>query len=433
MDAKKIVGHTIAFAVGLTGEFEYELVGTLRVSELILLGYLVIMVGLGMLPRLFELPYAKTVATLGVIWLLGQFVSDSINATSRINSLKGHAHIGMTLVSVAAMVLLFRPDVNRYASYLIGLFFCRLTNRLIGVEVNSSSVEYWDLYIGGWASCLVILGMLYLLHKKYKGTTIAPLLIPYGCAAMVFGGRSHGLIFLLTAVGLWYGARGGYDLIANYGAKKLIYAGCAVLFALMLIFQVYVYCALEGYLGSKSRSQLMATRNPHNPIQVLIAGRGGIQCGVQAIADAPIIGHGSRALKRKYLTREIMRREGNQLTMIPVHSCILGAWVFSGILGVPFWIAAYIIHIRLYKSSLSSGHPQFIFLASYLLADSMWQILFSGHGYARFPWPPLLAVNIILYTHALAKQKSDSRIAETNQSTRLLDPPQMVQPNSLTS
>ena len=426
MDAKKIIGHGLAFTVGLTGEFEYELVGTLRVSELILLGYLVLMTGMGMLPKLFSLPYAKTVASLGVVWLLGQYISDSVNDTSRINSLKGHAHIGMTLVSVAAMVLLFVGDVNRYASYLVGLFFCRLINRLVGVEVNTGSVEYWDLYIGGWASCLLILAMLFLLHKKFKGTMVAPMVIPYGCASMAFGGRSHGLIFLLTGVGLWYGARGGFEVLAKQGGRKLFYAGCASFLALLFIFQVYVYCALQGYLGTKPRAQLMATRNPYNPVQVLIAGRGGIQCAVHAISDAPIVGHGSRALKRKYITREVMRREGSDLTMIPVHSCILGAWVFSGILGLPFWIAAYVIHIRLYKSSIVSGHPQFIFLASYLLADSMWQILFSGHGYARFPWPPLLAVNIVLLTHSLAKQSVAAEEEPSTESVPLFEQRQPV-------
>ena len=104
------------------------------------------------------------------------------------------------------------------------------------------------------------------------------------------------------------------------------------------------------------------------------------------------------------------RAEG--ATSIPAHSCILAAWVFSGILGVPFWIAVLIIHVLIYRSAINQGHPQFVLLASYLLADGLWHIFFSPLGYARFPWPPLFAVCIILYSQATAKVTSEDDFGE---------------------
>ena len=404
MNIKNIAGHVIALVVGLTVELEYELVGTLRVSELIMLGLLMLMIFVGKGLILLSLPYAKVVASLGILWLASQYVSDQINHTARIDMLKGNANIIMILVSVASFVLLFRNNPNRFASYMVGLLFCRLINRLRGVFDETQGSEYWDRFIGGWAACLITLLAIYLIHRRVKPTMVAPIVMAYGCMAIVFGGRSHGLIFFMTGVGLFYADQGAPAVLSNLTRRGVIWAGVALFMGAMVMFQGYVFFGLQGTLGAKARAQLQAVRNPHNPLSVLLAGRGGIQVAAMAISDKPIMGHGSRAFNRKYITKGMRSRSKERLKMIPVHSCFFGAWVFSGILGVPFWIAVIVIHVQIYRSAINSTHKQFMFLASYLLADGMWHVFFSPYGYARFPWPPLLAVNIILHTHAMIRR-----------------------------
>lgn len=409
MNFLNVICHLLAFVVGLSVEMEYELVGTLRVSELLILGFLGLMFAIGRGHTIFEIPFAKTVAVLGVLWLGAQFASDMVNHTSRVNMLKGNANIGMILVSVAGFVLLMRPDPNRFASYMFGLFFSRLITRLGGYSSDVAGTDYWDRFIGGWASVVLVLLLLYFMHKQFKPAYSWGLLFLYGSVAIVFGGRAHGLIFLMTAVGLWFGAKGAPDFILNASRRKVMKAGLALFVALFVIFQVYVFAGLQGYLNSKTKAQLLSTGNPYNPVRVIMAGRGGVQVAVMAISDAPLMGHGSRAYNPKYILRGMRARAKERLTQIPVHSCILGAWVFSGILGVPFWVAALWMHLQMYKSAVNTRHMQFIFLASLLLANGIWQIFFSAFGWGRFSWPPLLAVTIILhYHHELKRAEMNS-------------------------
>ncbi|MCS7465470.1 hypothetical protein NZK35_02155 [Stieleria sp. ICT_E10.1] len=417
MQFTKVIGHLLAFAVGLTLETEYEFIGTLRISEIMLLVYLIIMLPFGKVKELFATPFAVPVASLGLLWLGSQFISDMANHTSRVNLLKGHANIGMILVSVAAFVVLFKPDPNRFASYLLGLFFCRIINRLRGVVDETATTEYWDRFIASWASCGLILLMLFLLHRKYRGSYVALLTIPYGCASIIFGGRSHGLAYLLTGVGLWYGTRGGPKDFLNYTRRQFMWGGVALFVAAFLVFQVYVFFGLSGVLGDKARMQLRASSNPYNPIAVVSAGRGGLQVAFEAIADRPILGHGSKAYNRKYITRAMRETTSEEyLRSIPVHSCIFGAWVFSGILGVPFWIAILWIHVLFFRSAINSDHPQFVLLSAFLLVEGVWNIFFSPHGYARYAWPPFFVVNILLYQAAEQKRLAWER--ETVQPER---------------
>jgi len=393
--------HLFAFTVGLTVEIEFELVGTLRISELILLGYIVSMTFFGRLPELFRIPFAKPIASFGVLWLVAQFVSDSINDTSRINSLKGMAMIVMIMVSVAAVVLLFRPDPNRYASYLAGLVGSRLYDSLFGSTDPFGSQEHWDVHIAGWAGPGLILITLFFLQRRVRPLIPVLLLVLYGCVSIVFAARSHGMVFIVTGMGLLYGCINIDFRLANFQRRQIIPGAIVLGLVLMVLFQVFVYFGLRGTLGSGTRRQLARSGNPYNPVSVLIAGRGSLPTAIRAISDRPWFGHGSRAYNPKY-ANAITRLRG--INVIPAHSCLLSAWVFAGILSLPFWIAVLTIHTRILLFALNHGHAQFVLLSAYLFMDGFWNIFFSPMGYARFPWPPLLAVNIILYQQALAKQ-----------------------------
>ena len=241
--------------------------------------------------------------------------------------------------------------------------------------------NFGDVHIAAWAGATLIFVCVLAFRMKFRTIIPVVVLIAYGCVSVAFSARSHGLIFIMTGFGLWYGSKDLETRIANSQPRQIAVGSMILAVTFLLVFQLFVYLGLAGLLGHGTKNQLRRARNPYNPVSVLVAGRGSIPIAIRAISDAPWVGHGSRAYKAKY-SNAITRIRG--IKVIPAHSCLLSAWVFAGILSVPFWASVLFIHGRLFVYSANFGHRQFILLSSFLLADGFWNILFSPLGYARF-------------------------------------------------
>jgi O-antigen ligase len=108
----------------------------------------------------------------------------------------------------------------------------------------------------------------------------------------------------------------------------------------------------------------------------------------QAIADSPILGHGSWARDATYvaLLAGLLEEHGvgtfgdvTASSLIPSHSHLLGSWVEAGILGGLFWILILVVTILAIYKSLKYEQLYFPFVAfSLVLLD--WDILFSPLG-----------------------------------------------------
>ena len=82
----------------------------------------------------------------------------------------------------------------------------------------------------------------------------------------------------------------------------------------------------------------------------MLGGRPEILVSSRAVLDSPILGHGSWAKDFKYneMLNDLLIEQGKRENylqdldpdwrgLIPVHSHLMGAWVWAGILGAIFW------------------------------------------------------------------------------------------------
>ena len=104
----------------------------------------------------------------------------------------------------------------------------------------------------------------------------------------------------------------------------------------------------------------------------------------RAIADSPIIGHGSWAKDVYYVAilRDILESNGFKATgesdedLIPSHSHLLGAWVELGLLGGLFWIIVLIIATLAFYSCIRKPRIPAT-LVGFVLVSLIWDVLFS--------------------------------------------------------
>jgi hypothetical protein len=172
---------------------------------------------------------------------------------------------------------------------------------------------------------------------------------------------------------------------------KFTPASFAVLIGVGLFFSqgliaVYATAAENGWLGLDARDKYFAQTS--GGLGLLQAGRAEQLVSVQAIADSPIVGHGSWAKDDAYVSilLDILESKGvapgadyREQRLIPTHSHLTGAWVQAGIMGGVFWLVVMGIAIKaLYFTLKRQGAPATF--AGFILISIFWEVLFSPFG-----------------------------------------------------
>jgi hypothetical protein len=165
------------------------------------------------------------------------------------------------------------------------------------------------------------------------------------------------------------------------------------------IVTVYGMAASSGMLGDEARQKYEL--QTEGDAGLLLSGRPESLASTQAIADSPIIGHGSWAKDYTYveLYLEALDKRGVPIIgdpyssgLIPSHSYLFGSWVEAGILGGIFWIYVILVCVRsLY--SLFHIPPWSRPLVTFVVLSLMWDVFFSPFGaQERFTVPAELCI-----------------------------------------
>jgi hypothetical protein len=149
---------------------------------------------------------------------------------------------------------------------------------------------------------------------------------------------------------------------------------------------VYSTAAESGLLGQEAQAKYEAQTS--GDLGLLLGGRVESLVSTKAIADSPILGHGSWAKDITYVAKlvEIVESHGAKLegdpyssALIPTHSHLFGAWVEAGVMGGLFWMAVIAIAtIAIYRSLNLEDIPA-TFVA-YILFWLVWDVVFSPFG-----------------------------------------------------
>ncbi len=387
--------NLIAFAIGFGLKVPVSLVGTLRATE-----FLCIAAGLVyVLPKIMKPEYRTVlkIALWGLAWIGFHCVSDFVNTPPRTDVMKGLANIGLIVTNIVFFAVYFRQYPTSIFPFLCGLIVGGLV--MTQRTLDETAVEFWDLYISYWLNPLMILVALCWVRRSSFVIVVAYAAI--ACLAVVFNGRSEGLIAMLIAFLCF-----NFIYLSNEKrsmAKRAKFRLVSLfLVGLTLAFIAYSGLGQDGTLGSKIRRDLATCDNPWNPIEVAMSARGGVDMALRAIEEAPLLGHGSKA-KLWHLVPRGLEEYALRAGELPVHSVFFQAWVFSGIVGALFWIFFANLILKQFTLSLQLKSPPAIYAAVALLGFSAWHIAFSPFGFARYMLPYLFGI-----CYALNKPKPAS-------------------------
>lgn len=391
--------NLIPFVIAGTMVIPVTLVGTFRFGELIMLALLPFYAR-----SIMESLRNKEVAVLaifGALWFTSQVFSDLYNSTPSTKFLRGWGNIILTVLNWLFYCGLYHRNYMRHvgalmggvAGGLFGAFFLYY----FGDKSQVNNDHLWDFYVSAWAFPLFSF-VAFVGYSKLPWLVIACGTV-YGILGNLYGGRSDGLIVLASTmffVYLWFKGR------RHRGRLKHTLRNGLILASVMItpFFFLYVSYAKQGILGKTAKVQIDMTKNQYNPFEVLLMARNESVIALDAIYEKPLLGHGSWAnpvhLRKLYLLkmREIYgARAPKALShdVLPVHSVLLGAWVFGGLMGFVFWVVAIYKTFAATNQLLMFGSVAAISIAVVYLPYFCWHVLFSPHAFGRFVWPASMA------------------------------------------
>ena len=366
-------GNLCACLIPMLMFLEVQLVGRLFLSELVLIGLLPFL--LIKRARLLLSPIPKTFLLLGFMWLLAQILTDVVRETPFEDWIRGWSKIIFTLLDFSAIYLFLNGKEKRFFYFSAGIAFGQLLYYFLVLHGNGD----WKFGYGSAVTLLAVLASQLGFFGRRKILSVA-LILSMGVLNIFMDYRSMGIFCLLT----------GVFVLAKQSNRKLNWKSVVILLmvggvALTAITNLYEYGASEGLLGERARDKyLMQT---HGDLGVLLGGRSEFLGSFSAVADSPLIGHGSWAKDPKYvqIMLESMIEHGYKVNkkeasdLIPSHSFIMGAWVEAGLLGAIFWGWVFVLTIRALFAAYvvrTAITPLIVFIA----IDFLWSIPFSPFG-----------------------------------------------------
>lgn len=380
--------EVLFFLIGFIFSQKVVFFGEFFVGE-ILCGLLIVL----NLKRIYIPRNFKTILLLLFLWFLAQIVSDLINKTILIKSLKGVLVPVFIITVFVGLNLLFRKNIRYLPSFLIGAFLGILFSKILNPgDYFSTNPWKWGVGIS-----LILMFFTWLQYTDYsrKKTILIIGTIIFTVISLSNSSRSLALIALSsTLVTLWSGFLTrtniyNYFSLAPFGSAQLLVVGISTLYLadgfLVLLFTYQPFLELLPP-GDAIKYSIQA----QSDWGILLGGRSESIISLQAFIDSPIYGHGSWAENRNYVLEyyKLIDLAGSSLQsfevmkqnikshLIPTHSHIMGALVWGGVVASLFWL--YILRV-IFKGFLNANlleSPLIVFASIYLV----WNILFSPFG-----------------------------------------------------
>lgn len=385
------LGNRLALIIPFLGLFQFEFVGQLFVHELVLL--------LLFIPLLLKRGnyFAKSsglvVLVAIALWLAAQVFTDFVRETPAEDYLRGWAKISFFTIGFVSLTCLLISDERTLlwiTASVIPLFY----RPFLLFSHDLDPLVLWKFGVG---PALLLICCLPFLWKLYKNPAensnfgaVANLHFVFGVLSFFLNARSFAALSIVTGVLILVYAKRRGSVVS---AGELAFASIILLVMVNLLAAAYSYGASSGLFGTdaqeKYESQVMYGGGVVN---MLLGGRSEGLVSTQAIADSPIIGHGSWAKNFKYsMMLADLRRNFSEVNegavtddtmdgLIPSHSYLLGAWVEAGIVGGAFWLFVMLwMLLRVLPAAWLCGDVVGLFVVM-SLPLFFWNVLFSPFG-----------------------------------------------------
>lgn len=425
----------LCFVVPATMPFQIEIVGQLLISEIMVLCLLPVLIAQRRQLTLDRVP--RRVLILGGLWLLNQIVTDLIRGTSFHDYSRGWSAIAFTILDFLCVFLLAQYKVRRVCIQLLGF---AVGYGLLSILTPGIANVRWKMG-GGDAVMIGVLALVALWTNKDRTARYAGVLLSSVGAVLglLFNARNNfgrgvvniGLLMVQRVLG---GKR-----FSEAGVRRAL----VLLFVLSIPFTyavlaVYSVAAQSGIMGEHALVTYRTQENQEfGEFGVLLGGRPEVLISSQAIADSPIIGHGSWARSLYYYLKyrdlaalgfdieqegvrdpETLLETRGPNPEIPSHSTLFQSWVWAGIMGGVFWI--YVLYLTLATLvevlHIKNSIVPVVVHASTLL---IWDILFSPYG-SHQRMKIAVFMTMLIVVRELAKKQ---RVAPAERRLRLFSKP----------
>jgi hypothetical protein len=400
--------------IGVSCAFSTTLVGMLPYAEIfttLALPYLLWKHG-----KILSRPGTRTVLYLMGLWLFSQMVSDVVNDTLMNNRLKGMARV----ISFAIDFSVFSILVGKNTKRVILLALALVVSELIRLP------SYGPLSVGTqWKyGGSVIVSVLLMLFGSYLCVKRRYLLFAACVAILAFlnlryAYRSQIAVDLVTlAMSLpFFSTRARSSAAAR--AFRTITLLTLSLGAVWLSQKILHEAVKRGYFEASIQEKFETQSS--GKMGVLYGARPEIPVALRAIADAPLLGHGSYAIDPKYyaLLQDYQYKYGYSESDepqdvegtggIPTHSHLTASWVEGGFFASFLWFYLLWLIMRGIVT-LSERRPVLTPFYAFLLITFFWDILFSPFGYDRRVFEAFFIVLLVNLTSVPAVASVSHRV-----------------------
>ncbi|ESJ26199.1 hypothetical protein B551_0201960 [Cupriavidus sp. HPC(L)] len=394
--------------LGALCAIKVNVIGEVYVGEFLAAAY-----ALAMLSTLrIERAYASFLG-LTLMWAFAQALSDLSNGTPLNSSIKGVLAPGVFFLTVFAIGTHFSQGSSKRIWYfLIGAALSEIVN----LSRAPSEEMLFNPWKWGYAMPVLMLLLCYLSMARAGALRIALCIIAYCAVSAVFDFRSAaGLpllalaIYLLrrTSVVAWIrsltNTRGGIPLL--FGVLVLVIASLNALFSM-----IFAHAGEFGFLTPEAAHKY--TVQATSDLGILFGGRSEILISVRAFLDAPLLGHGSWAVDRNGYQDAysvMVYQMGAALddkivvtddTLIPAHSFLMGALIWSGIVGGLYWICMLARTLWLFVRNMPTM-PIFFYVGT---AQFVWDVFFSPFS-ADHRWESAMFLGMLFAWHHASRYR----------------------------
>ncbi|MDD5460864.1 MAG: hypothetical protein PHG00_04410 [Methylococcales bacterium] len=401
----------LPFFIGLVASQKINVVGELFAGELLSLLFIIFSIHQLRLTNI-----EKKIIFFALLWTSAQLLSDFVNNSVLSDSLKGVVAPLMFTTSIVGLGLYLRNNISRMPSFLLGSAIGGLIN-LLYQPSDFFLYNPWKWGLGSAVLTIFIVYFSFFLRLKSVLILFA-VLFSFFLVSLFFNARSMAIFPLLAASGYVYfrGGRGKKFLklfSGQWGVIRLFFAIVPVLYLLnagasALFSSDLILSRVSPEAAAKYRKQATSEYG------IVLGGRSEIFISMQAFMDKPLLGHGSWAkdkgsYRRNYISQQSDNGESvgkfqyavNISDLIPSHSYLMGALVWSGILGGLFWISLLNSMLRIFIHSMNSL-PLYFYNGMF---GFVWNVFFSPFG-ADSRWSSAIFIAAFLsYTFTFEAMK----------------------------
>lgn len=365
------------FIIGLFSMIKFRVLGTFGISELL------VFASYCYINPMFATreKQVRRLIAFAFIWLVGVLLSDFVNNSSSVDSLKGAFNVIFLIMLIPfgywalydkpVRMLWFWAGVA--ISSILGFKYQRMeTMDAIGVDTWQVYAAKWlFLFLGGW------------LYYKGRIKLAYIIIIVFATWTLFHQSRNIFLLFLLpTSILIYLGKINNFNRLDKYRRFRKETLKLLLLLGVVFIGITYTYetLAAQGELGEYAQRKYKKQKSSELG---LASGRADFFASLYAISKKPIFGYGSYAIDKNQVYDDFNRMVGLPLPSeqkdsirVPAHSYMLGAWVNAGILGFLFWIFT-LKKIFYFLRYYLFDEPKLIYMILLLTFSFLWDIFFS--------------------------------------------------------